>query len=471
MSDTATAAPIKTFGAHPDTTPEGFLTGVRFDSLVKLNVRTNDGRLLRDTGFGSRELPISFSVMTATQHGESGQAQVSGKVDYIEVYEDGDVKALGWLMDTPQARMAGRMVQLEVLRGNSIELSVKDYEVDFDLDAMKMLVDFTDYQISATTLLANPAMEGCFVHLEDPSFDFGQAELSDDVMAAASSFSAGAFNPTLLGVSLPAGIGAFSVMEREEVVEVDVPTDAPPAEWFTDPEFGEPFPGRILPADDLGRMEVYGHIAEWNTPHLGVPGTTLIAPHSHTDYAYFANGETLCADGSFAPTGVLTSGAGHAAKGLDWREATSHYDDSCFAWAAVAVGEDEFGIWYHGYVLPGTDDDTVARCRALGISGDWRRVRGNLELVAALSVNARGFPIGRPSAFSSGGLQTCLTGAGALPVATAETMNDGYVPLDPESRVALNIVANFARKAEATEIRDALLADQSAELAEITAGL
>lgn len=471
MPDTLT--PIKTFGSHPDAPPEGMLAGIYFNDMVKLNERTPDGRLLRDGGFGTRELPIAFSVMTATQHGESGRAEVSGMVDLIEVYDDGSVKARGWIMDTPSARMAGRMVQMKVLRGNSVELSVSNYEVDFDLEAMKLLIDFTDYQISATTLLANPAMEGCFVELEDPEFDFGEPVMSEDAITAASSFTEGAFVPTMPGVALPAGVGAFSVLEAGAEVTVDVDPSAPPSEWFADPGFDEVTPGRIRAADEHGRIEVYGHIAAWGQPHLGVPGTTLMAPKSRSGYAYFANAEVLTADGEFLPVGVLTYGGNHAAKSLDWREAQAHYDDSCNAWAAVAVGEDEFGIWYHGYVLPGTDNDVVTRCRSLGISGDWRRIGGNLEMVAALSVNARGFPLARPSAFTESGRQTCLVGAGAIAPLDADAglLRDGYVPLDPESRVALNMVANFAKRAEAKELREELLADQAAELADIEAAL
>ena len=473
---TTVAAPIKTYGSHPDSPPKGMLTEVLFNDLVHLNERTNDGRLLRDTGFDSRELPLTFSAMTATQHGEPGRAEAVGHIDYMEVYDDGRVRGKGWLMDSQHARNMGRMVQTKVLRGNSVELSVRDYEVDFDMEAMKLLIDFTDYQISATTLVANPAMEGCYVELGDPGFDFGSVELSDAVVTAAASFTEGAFQADILGRT-PVGVGAFKVLEMDadETVEfsVDLPESAPPAAWFADPGFDRVTPGRILPPDDKGRIEVYGHLASWDTPHLAVPGTTMFAPRSRTDYAYFANGSVLCDDYSEIPVGVLTMGAGHADKSLDWRAAQDHYDDACEGWAAVAVGEDAFGIWYHGYVLPGTDPEKVERARSLGISGDWRRVRGNLELVAALSVNARGFPLARPSAFSSSGVQQALVGAGAVALPRDYVLADAptYVPLDPDARIAINLAANFARKAEATEIREALVADQQRDLAEIEAVL
>ena len=477
-ADTGALMPtaIKTYGNHPDAPPAHMLTGVRLEHMVKLNERTNDGRLLRDTGFDTRELPLPFSAMTTTQHGEAGQATVVGMVDRVVVNDDGTVDGLGWLMDSPEARLAGKLMQAQVVRGNSVELSVRDYEVDIDFESMKIQIDFTDYQLSATTLVANPAMEGCFVYLEEPDFDFG-AKVPDAVLAAASSFTAGPFTEAIPALGIPVGAGAFTVLEIDSTeTSPDVPADAPPSTWFSDPGFTEVTPGRILAPDDQGRTEVYGHIASWDTPHLGVPGASMFAPRSRTGYAYFANGEVLTASGDYLPVGVLTYGGPHADKALDWREAQAHYDDSCHGWAAVAVGEDEFGIWYHGYVLPGTDPDTVARCRSLGISGDWRRVGGNLELVGALSVNARGFPLARPSAFSSAGRQTCLTGAGALAMpeanVLAEAVADGvYIPLDPESRVAINLAANFARRMEVREIREELLADQAREVAAITDGV
>jgi len=466
-----TMPPIQTFGAHADAPPKHMLTGIHMPAMVRLNERTADGRLLRDTGFGIRDLPISFSSMTATQHGEPGQATVSGMIDYVELHEDGTVEGWGWLLANQQGRNTGIFVQSEAIRGNSVELSVRDYEVNMeDEGSMKLLIDFTDYQISATTLVANPAMEFCTVELEDPDFDFGPLDVADEMMVAAASFQMGAFNPILAGA--PVGASAFSVIEADEELAMAVDDSAPPAEWFVDPEFTEGTPGRVEQADENGRIHVYGHIAAWDTPHLGVPGTSLLAPKSRTDYAYFANAETLLADGTFVATGVLTYGGKHADKGVDWREAQSHYDNSCDGWAAVAVGEDEFGIWYNGYVLPGTDPDVVARCRSLGISGDWRRAGGNLELVAALSVTARGFPLKRPSAFSSAGRQTCLIGAGAVGyVLDGGTIPEAYIPFDSEERTILRRLANFARHAEADEIRESLMADQSAELDAIAAGL
>ena len=50
-------------------------------------------------------------------------------------------------------------------------------------------------------------------------------------------------------------------------------------------------------------------------------------------------------------------------------------------------------MWVSGVAAPGVDDDTLAAGLAAPLSGDWRRIGGNLELVAALAVNTPGFPV------------------------------------------------------------------------------
>lgn len=458
---------MKRFGEHAKTAPPHMLTDVRFE-LVRLNERTPDGRLIQDPGFGVRDLPQSFSAMHTTGHGH-GEALIDGSLDEVTVEDDGRVWGMGWLLNTPHARLTGKMIQAGALTGNSIELSVKAVKVDFDMDAMKMLVDFTEADLSATTCVGTPAMAGCTVELVDPEFDFS-AELTDEAAAAfaneVESFVAG--NVTV--GALPAFASNFSVIEADtaEAPPIAVPESAPPALWFVDPMLAEPTPVRVEPANEQGLYRVYGHVADWTHPHLSVPGIELFAPRSRTNYAYFANREVLCSDGTFAATGVLTHGGPHAAAELDWRAATAHYDNTCHAWADVSVGEDEHGIWIAGYVRPGTDENTVIAARASGLSGDWRRIRGNLEMVGALSVNAAAFPQRRPSGFAEAGIQTSLVSAGlvGLPV-----MHGNLIPIPSTLSEDLGYVASRLRAEELADIAEALTVDDLAELDAILAAL
>jgi hypothetical protein len=52
-----------------------------------------------------------------------------------------------------------------------------------------------------------------------------------------------------------------------------------------------------------------------------------------------------------------------------------------------------FGIWFAGALRPCLAKEDIRALRAAPLSGGWRQIDGNLELVAALTVNVPGFPI------------------------------------------------------------------------------
>jgi hypothetical protein len=83
----------------------------------------------------------------------------------------------------------------------------------------------------------------------------------------------------------------------------------------------------------------------------------------------------------------------------------------------VAVGEDAHGIWVAGALRPDVTADKVRALRASPLSGDWRRIGNNLELVAALAVNTPGFPIPRPSGLVASGHVQSLVASGMVPPA------------------------------------------------------
>lgn len=192
--------------------------------------------------------------------------------------------------------------------------------------------------------------------------------------------------------------------QQAAVVAAGVPA-RPPASWFDDPQLDGP---TALQVDPDGR--VYGHLATWGTCHIGRDDVCLTPPTSESAYAYFATGELAaecepCDDGATAvsvPTGTITMGTGHASLQADPRHAAEHYDNSGTAVADVVAGEDAHGIWIAGALRPGVTDEQVRALRGSSLSGDWRRIGGSLELVAALAVNVPGFPIPRSVAASAG---------------------------------------------------------------------
>lgn len=209
----------------------------------------------------------------------------------------------------------------------------------------------------------------------------------------------------------------------------------PPAAAFANPNLTAPTP---LTIDDDGH--VYGHVAVWNTCHVGIGDSCVKPPRSQTGYAYFHTGEVATADGERVAVGRLTYGGGHAASNLGYRAAAEHYDDTTQVGAYVRAGEDAHGIWVSGVLAPDVDEAGLRTMRAAPLSGDWRRVGGNLEMVAALHVNTAGFPI--PRATVASGQPFALVAAGALPVDTPE--ETGGTGLDPTAlgrAIAVALVA------------------------------
>jgi hypothetical protein len=181
----------------------------------------------------------------------------------------------------------------------------------------------------------------------------------------------------------------------------------PPAPWFERPPFAEGTPWTV--AGD----RVFGHLALWNVCHIGVDKRCVMAPPSNTGYAYYATRLLETKGGGIREVGVITMDTGHASLEALPASATAHYDNTGTMAAVVAVGEDEFGIWCAGSLLPHLDEEERTRIALCGLSGDWRAVRGGMELVAALAVNVPGFPQTRARAGAEGAPFSAL-GCGAL---------------------------------------------------------
>lgn len=208
----------------------------------------------------------------------------------------------------------------------------------------------------------------------------------------------------------------------------------PPAWWFDNPDLDGPTPIAVT-AD--GR--VMGHLALWNTCHAGIGDRCVMAPKSAFDYKFFRNGSVLTADGSLVKVGKLTMGTGHADMKLGYVPAADHYDNTGTAVAVTAAGEDRFGIWVAGSVVPEASEADVQALRRSPLSGDWRRIKGNLELVAALAVNVPGFPI--VSMTASGDIDS-LCAVGVL-TEDGTVFNDASVPLPEPDRQVLQIVSDL----------------------------
>lgn len=194
----------------------------------------------------------------------------------------------------------------------------------------------------------------------------------------------------------------------------------PPAAWFADPKLSVP---TGITIDDQGR--VYGHAAQWGSCHIGQEDV-CVQPPREDDHPYYRTGEVVCDDGTRAAVGQITVGTGHAPLHLGAAPAAEHYDNTGAAVADVAVGNDQHGIWVAGALRPGVDPLRVYELQASGqVSGDWRRIGGQLRLVGLLAVNVPGFPVPKMRARVAGGQQMqALVAAGRPTVAWGRTQAD-----------------------------------------------
>jgi hypothetical protein len=184
--------------------------------------------------------------------------------------------------------------------------------------------------------------------------------------------------------------------------------DAPPSAWFSDPHLSVPTPITVL---DDGR--VYGHAAPWGECHVGHPDVCVTPPHED-NHPYFMTGELVTNDGARVAVGQIVTGTRHASTAAGPARAFEHYENTGYAIADIAVGNDQHGIWVAGALRPWADPAHVRALRASGqLSGDWRRIGGKLRLVGLRGVNVPGFPVPRVAARVVDGKQFSLVAAGA----------------------------------------------------------
>lgn len=317
--------------------------------LARMGVPTGDGRILDPAGAASRDLPLPLLYQATTGEGHDG-ARVVGRIETV-TFRDGMAWGEGSLLESSEWSDVVEQLEAGVI-GPSVDLDDVDY-----VQAEDGTLILTRWRIAGATLVAIPAFADVGITLDPRPAE--AAYDSPEVVAEYDSLYASAA-PVL-----------------------------PPAEWFTRPDLDRLTP---LTVSDTGR--VFGHIAPWGECHIGLPGC-VTAPASATEYAYFHVGEQRTADGVSVPVGTLVAGPRHADPALAFQAATMHYDDPSAAVAKVVAGEDEHGIWVAGWMLPNATPEAVDIFRSSPVSGDWRRVGGNLELIGVCSVNSPGFPVPR----------------------------------------------------------------------------
>lgn len=345
--------------------------------LARLGSPTGDGRMLLPGGISNRDLPMPLMWQEKTSDGHSGAVTV-GVIDEV-TYSDDTVFGSGYLLDLSPYR--DRLIELISARvvGPSIDLSD---DVEYYLDDESTIV-VTSAMFGGATLVPIEAFSDVSIHLSAP--DTMEATEPEYLMASAS-------------------------------------TNLPPLDLFKNPHLDGPTGITVNQAGEF--QHVFGHVAAWNVCHVGLPGCTT-APASQTDYAYFMVGAEKTSEGVDVPVGKLTVGGGHANGQAGYQAAAAHYDDVATAVASVFAGEDIHGIWVSGYILPGVSEEKVAELLRSPLSGDWRRIGGNLEMIAAHAVNVPGFPVPRAKVKFSAGVQHSLIASASIPEQEAKEEDHG----------------------------------------------
>lgn len=390
-------------------------------TLAPVGKPTGDGRIFdTDAELTFREFPLPLMFQRATSDGHD-TAVIVGKITSATVDAEG-VQAVGEFFDSAEAAEAVELVAEGVLRP-SVDLA--DMVVEHELlDADGNAVDLDDEE------LAPDDIAGERMHVRAAS------------IIAATLVAKPAFAEAKITIGDDTPAPAEDDAEAEEaalVASATALTEVPafPADAFADPRLDGP---TALTVTDDGR--VYGHLATWSTEHLSRPGTT--PPRSATSYALFHT-STVRADTGQLSVGRLTVGTGHADARASAHATAEHYDNTGSTWAFVRAGEDQHGTWVAGVVNPDADPKDVRAGASAPLSGDWRNVGGNLELVAALSVNVGGFPIPRSYAATSGAELSLVASGVVRPRRRADELADA---------VAEGLRRHEQRKAEAELAED-----------------
>lgn len=314
----------------------------RIPVVIPEGIWSGDRRRFSVGSLEAKEPPMPLLWQKVTDEGHK-QSVTVGRIDKVEKLESGGLGHAEGVFDThPDAVEAARQVKERFLTGVSGDVDQFKHEMSENEDGEQTL-EIHHGRLVAATLVAKPAFQEATIEI-----------IPEDGEEAVIVASAG---PLL-----------------------------PPKAWFEKPTLDGP---TTLQVTDDGR--VFGHIAEWDTPHTANPN--LKPPHSRTNYRYFNRKPVRTQEGEDVRTGQLTLTGGHALLSLDADQATRHYDDTRSAVADVVVGEDEFGIWCAGAMRPDVSPEQIRAFRAAEPSGDWRWRDGNHELFACCMVNHGGFPV------------------------------------------------------------------------------
>ena len=401
--------------APADAAPDGRWEGV----IAREGEMTGDGRMIEDGALRWDDLPIPLRVAFKDVGGHDG-AEVCGRIETVERREGGDIYATG-TFDLGSAVGAEAFRQVSEKMSNGVSIDTDDVTFRIMAKADMPEADIADSGNASDDDEPDPEgrVKVAAMSSSDELTVIESARLRAATLVAVPAFATARVYAAGQSPAKPAekdGTGETeekveapaAPRSRDSLTAAAIPT-APPEAWFKDPALTGP---TALVVEDDGR--VYGHIAAWGTCHIGQIGKCVEPPTSPSNYAYFRTGALRTAEGTSVAVGHLTMGTGHAGPRDSANAAAEHYDNTGTVFADVAAGEDAYGIWVAGSLRPGITPEQVRVARSAPISGDWRTIRGSLELVGALAVNVPGFPVPRPQGLLASGEVKSLQASGVV---------------------------------------------------------
>jgi hypothetical protein len=433
------ASALARYGHEPitaATTPSGDIVGLAHHAyLCPEGIRTDDYRELMVGACQFPDLPVSMRLLIEDEGGHWG-AVTCGRIDLMDRREKDGLTLIyeeGVFGSDPNGQLAELMVTEQTQRFISIDprdvegewitvtINVGD-GWDDDEEIVDQWMRISSCVIGAATIVPMPAYPQAVITLSSVA-------LPDAPIANASA---------------PPSVPVAALMAAGGPVK-------PKRSWFDDPGFHVGDPRLVLQEDERSYAcpltittdgQVFGHVAWWECTHTGFTGKKVKPPRSKSGYAYYLTGEGVeCDDGTMIEgVGQLTAGCGHASTSLGWSETVAHYDGGygAFQWADVRAGQDAFGPWIAGALRPGLSAEQVRQVRALSLSGDWREIGRNLELVAVLAVPVPGFPIRRALAASGSAelIDFCAVREGIRGERVVSLVAAGRVAnISPETRI------------------------------------
>jgi hypothetical protein len=394
--------------------------------VIPEETESGDGRSFKKGAISWRELPLPLMWQIQTSDGHNGSVVV-GRIDHMERTENGIGNCHGVFDSGQHANEVVRLIKNGFIKGVSADMdrfeatevkSKVSTNAEDDKSIGKDKIVINKARVMGVTIVPKPAFQECKIMLDEGINSQEEPMISDGIY-----------------------VDDVDASDAQSLVACGFVAGAipliPPKQWFENPKFDKATP---LTVTDDGR--VFGHIAAWHVDHIGLSYGTK-PPRSKSNYAYFHTGVVRTEEGADMPVGQLTLAGGHASLEASAVEAVKHYDDTASAFADVHAGEDAHGIWVSGSLRPGTSPEQIRAIRASAPSGDWRPIRGSLELVAVCQVNVPGFPVARARVAS--GAVTALVAAGAMTL--AKMKSDPVVELN-ERLARLEKSQNFEMSAK-----------------------